>query len=76
MLNVNNKKAIRKLSVRSLKNSKTRNIIAVVAIILTAVLFTSVFSVGMSAIDSTQQSTMRQVGTSAHGGFKFLTWQQ
>ena len=76
MLNVNNKKAIRRLSARSLKNSKTRNIIAVVAIILTAVLFTSVFSVGMSAIDSTQQSTMRQVGTSAHAGFKFLTWQQ
>lgn len=47
-----------------------------VAIILTTVLFTSVFSVGMSAIDSMQQSTMRQVGTSAHGGFKFLTWQQ
>lgn len=76
MLNVNNKKAIRRLSARSLKNSKTRNIIAVVAIILTTVLFTSVFSVGMSAIDSMQQSTMRQVGTSAHGGFKFLTWQQ
>ena len=76
MLNVNNKKAIRKLSIRSLRNSKTRNIIAVVAIILTTVLFTSVFSVGMSAIDSMQQSTMRQVGTSAHGGFKFLTWQQ
>lgn len=76
MLNVNNKKAIRKLSVRSLKNSKTRNFIAVIAIILTTVLFTSVFSVGMSAIDSMQQSTTRQVGTSAHGGFKFLTWQQ
>ena len=76
MLNVNNKKAIRKLSIRSLRSSKTRNIIAVVAIILTAVLFTSVFSVGMSAIDSTPQSTMRQVGTSAHAGFKFLTWQQ
>ncbi len=76
MLKVNNKKAIRRLSARSLKNSKTRNIIAVVAIILTTVLFTSVFSVGMSAIDSMQQATMRQVGTSAHGGFKFLTWQQ
>ena len=76
MLKVNNKKAIRRLSARSLKNSKTRNIIAVVAIILTTVLFTSVFSVGMSAIDSMQQATMRQVGTRAHGGFKFLTWQQ
>ena len=76
MLKVNNKKAIRRLSARSLKNSKTRNIIAVIAIILTTVLFTSVFSVGMSAIDSMQQATMRQVGTSAHGGFKFLTWQQ
>lgn len=76
MFRVNNTKAIRRLSARSLKNSKTRNIIAVVAIILTTVLFTSVFSVGMSAIDSMQQATMRQVGTRAHGGFKFLTWQQ
>ena len=50
--------------------------IVMIAIILTTVLFTSVFSVGMSAIDTMQQATMRQVGTSAHGGFKFLTWQQ
>lgn len=76
MFNVNNQKVIRRLSIRSLKNSKTRNIIAVAAIILTTLLFTSVFSVGMSAIDSTQRATMRQVGTSAHAGFKFLTWQQ
>lgn len=76
MFNVNNQKVIRRLSIRSLKNSKTRNIIAVAAIILTTLLFTSVFSVGISAIDSTQRATMRQVGTSAHAGFKFLTWQQ
>ena len=55
MLNVNNKKAIRKLSVRSLKNSKTRNFIAVIAIILTTVLFTSVCTVGMGVLDSMQE---------------------
>ena len=39
MLNVPNKKCIRRLSDRSLKAAKTRNIIAVIAIALTTVLF-------------------------------------
>lgn len=76
MLRVNNKKIISRLSLRSLKNNRARNVIAVIAIILTAVMFTTVFSVGISMIESFQNQTMRSVGTSSHGGFKFLTWQQ
>ena len=76
MFKVNNRKIISKISCRTLKKGKTRNIIAIVAIILTAVMFTTLFTIGTSVIESIQMSTMRQVGTRAHGGFKFLTWQQ
>ncbi len=76
MFKVKNSKVIGKISRRSLKSGKTRNIIAVAAIILTAVMFTALFTVGMSVIEAFQLSTMRQVGTRAHGGFKFITWQQ
>lgn len=76
MFKVKNSKVIGKISRRSLKSGRTRNIIAVAAIILTAVMFTALFTVGTSVIESFQLSTMRQVGTQAHGGFKFITWQQ
>lgn len=76
MLNVNSRKCIRCLSWRTIKKDKTRNIIAVLAIVLTAVMFTTLLTIGASIVDSFQLSTMRQVGTKAHGGFKFLTQEQ
>ena len=76
MLNVGSRKCIRLLSGRSIKNNRTRNIIAVLAVILTAVMFTTLFTIGASIMDAFQLSTMRQVGTSAHAGFKFLTQEQ
>lgn len=76
MLQINNRKCICRLSSRSLKNSRVRNWIAIIAIMLTATMFTSVFSIGMGIVESFQISTMRQMGTSAHGGLKFLNWQQ
>lgn len=76
MLNVNSRKCIGRLSRRSLKNNRVRNIIAAAAIVLTSLMFTVLFTIGLSIIDSFQLSTMRQVGTSAHGGFKFLTQEQ
>ena len=42
----NNGASIRKLSGRSLKNNRMRNIFAVLAIALTGILFTAVFSPG------------------------------
>ncbi len=76
MFKVKNSKVIGKISRCSLKDAKARNKIAVAAMILTTVMFTALFSAGTSVIESFQLSTMRQVGTQAHGGFKFLTWQQ
>lgn len=76
MINVNNKKAISNLSKKSLKSKRLRNIIAVIAITLTATLFMGVFTIGGSIMSTIQQETMRQVGTSAHGGFKLITEEQ
>ena len=73
MLKVKNQKAIRRLAARNFRASGMRNIVAILAIMLTAILFTALFTIGGSMILSMQQSTMRQVGTSAHGGYKFLT---
>ena len=76
MLKVKNRKAIGLLSNRSLRASRTRNIIAVAAIALTALLFTSLFTIAMSINDGFQQSNFRQAGSYSHGGFKYMTEEQ
>ena len=75
-MNVANKGIIRKLTLRFMKAGKTRNIIAVIAIALTCVMFTSVFTIGGSLITTMQGLTFRMVGTSAHGGLKAITQEQ
>ncbi len=66
----NNGRAVRRLSSRSLKNNRMRNLFAVCAITLTSMLFTSVFTFLSGMIQSGQESTMREVGTRAHAGLK------
>ena len=72
----NNGASIRKLSNRSLKNNRMRNIFAVLAIILTGILFTAVFSLTSGAMQAAQESTMREVGGKAHAGLKSVTAEQ
>ena len=76
MIKVKNGAIIRRLSSRSLKRARSRNIIAICAIVLTCLLFTGLLTVGMSMLEFMQEQTMRQIGTSAHGGFKLLTQEQ
>jgi putative ABC transport system permease protein len=73
---VANGKTIRMLTARFLKAGKARNRIVIVAVALTAAMFTSVFTIGGNMLASIQDQTMRQVGTSAHGGLKYLTMEQ
>jgi len=75
-MKVANKGIIRKLTLRFLKSGRMRNIIACLAIALTSVMFTSVFTIGGNMIATIQDQTMRQVGGSSHGGLKYLTWEQ
>lgn len=75
-MNVSNRKIIRRLSIASFKAAKIRNIITMAAIALTTILFTVIFTVGMSMKYGFEQSNFRQVGGYAHGGFKYLTKEQ
>lgn len=75
-MNVKNRKCIRKLSWRSLWASRKRNIIAIIATALTALLFTSLFTIVMSINFSYEMYTFRQVGGYCHGTFKEVTEEQ
>lgn len=76
MMNVSNGKCIRRLSMRSLKAARQRNIIAVISIALTTIMFTALFTIVMSIVNGFEQSNFRQIGGYAHGGFKYLTEEQ
>ena len=75
-MQVKNRKHIWKLAMRSLLASRKRNIITVVAIALTTLLFTSVFTIAMSINNSYQEYTFRQIGGYSHGSFKDVSDEQ
>lgn len=75
-MNVKNRKCISRLSRRALRASKKRNVIAVIAIILTTLLFTSLFTVALSMNSSYQSYTFRQIGGYNHGAFKEVSEEQ
>ena len=76
MIKVSNGKCIRHLGFRSMRAARTRNIIAVLAIALTTVLFTSLFTIAASINYSYQQENFRQMGGDGHGAIKEVTWEQ
>lgn len=75
-MKVRNRKIIRRLSWKSLSANRTRNIVAILAIALTALLFTSLFTIAMSINEGFQQANFRQAGGYAHGNFKRMTEEQ
>ena len=75
-MKVSNRGCIRRLSLRSLLASRARNIVAVLAIALTAVLFMSLFTIALSINEGIQQNNFRQAGGWSHGTFKYLTEEQ
>ena len=75
-MNVSNRGCIRRLSLRALMASRTRNLVAAAAIALTALLFTSLFTIALSLNEGLQQSNFRQAGGWAHGSLKYLTEEQ
>lgn len=60
-----NKKAVKRVSIGMLKANKSRNFFAVIAIILTTFMITSVFSLGISYKENYDTFTIRQFGTIA-----------
>ncbi|MEY8387916.1 ABC transporter permease [Oscillospiraceae bacterium 38-13] len=73
MIRVANKGCVRRLGLRSMGAARTRNIVAVLAIALTTVLFTSLFTIASSINYSFQQENFRQAGGDFHASVKELT---
>ena len=73
MIRVSNGRCVRRLGWKSMKNAKARNIIAIAAIALTTVLFTSLFTIAMSMNEGYQQNNFRKSGGWSHGTFKYMT---
>lgn len=75
-MKVKNQKCIRQLSMKSLWASRKRNVIAIFAIVLTTLLFTSLFTIAMSMNTSYETYQFRQIGGYSHGTFKDVTQKQ
>ena len=73
MQKVNNKKAISNLAFSGIRSNIKKYVVLVGAVILTTLLFSTLFAVSGSMINEVQESTMRQVGGTFHAGFKYLT---
>ena len=73
MRNVKNKKCIDNLCKKSMFSNIRRNVILAAAIILSTLMLTTLFTISGSIVKSIEQSTLLQVGTTSHAGFKFLT---
>lgn len=76
MRRVINGKCLSNVSRKSMLANKKRNVILIIAIVLTTVLLTTLFTVGNSIMKSIETSTTYQVGTRSHAGFKFLTQEE
>ncbi len=76
MFQNNNGAVVRHLAKRSLYANKRRNLIAIIAIALTGVLFTTLFTIGIGTAETLQSQTMRQAGTDGHAMLKYITNEQ
>lgn len=72
MLRNNNKKFIKTLSANCLKANKHRNMIAIVAILLTAMLFTSIATVLQGSMYCIKQQRIEQSGSKAMVSLKYM----
>ncbi|MFR7873541.1 ABC transporter permease, partial [Peptoniphilus grossensis] len=73
-MKVKNKAYIRSLAKSILNANKSRRNILLLAIALTSILFTSLFSVALGLGKSMETQTMKTIGTISHGSFKELSY--
>ena len=60
------KSMIRTLTNRSFKANKTRNLVAIFAIVLTTVMFTSLFVLSQSMVENLRNMNFQQAGYNSH----------
>lgn len=73
IVKVKNRAYIRRLAKNILNANKSRRNILLLAIALTSILFTSLFSVALGLGKSMEVQTMKTVGSISHGSFKELS---
>ena len=73
MFQNNNSAVPKRLAQRSLHTDRRRNLITVIAIALTTLLFTSVLTMGSGSVESIQRATMAMVGGDGHASVKYVT---
>lgn len=73
MVKVENKETLRLLTKRFMKMNRSRNVIAVIAIMLTSLLFTSLFVGSVSMILSKRATEIKQFMNSAHATAQHLS---
>ena len=64
---------IKTLSRRSFKNNRRRNLVAILAIVLTTMMFTTLFTLAQSLGRNMTEMYLRQSGTTAHTSTKSIT---
>lgn len=74
MTKVSNRKCVRRLGLRSMRAARTRNIVAVLAIALTTILFTSLFTIAASINYSFQQENFRQMAATPMAPSRTSPW--
>lgn len=73
MFQVRNREALRLLAGRQMKKNRRRNAVAIGAIILTSILFSTLFTIGGGALRQAQQGQMRTTGGTGHASVKYLS---
>lgn len=73
MFQVKNKAVLKMLANRQMKKNHQRNLIAVSAIVLTAVLFSALFTLGGGMMNQAKQAMMRIAGSKAQASVKYLS---
>ena len=69
----NNGALIKKLSGRYFKASKSRNIIAIIAIVLTTILFTTIFTLGSGLMDTVHDQNIRKAGGDGQAVLNYIS---
>ncbi len=72
----NNKFIVKKLTIRTMRANRLRNTFVTLAVGLTAFLLTTVFSIGMSTVESLKLQQLRAMGTTAHLALTYPTDRQ
>lgn len=76
MIKVDSRKTISRVTSRFMQNNRGRNLIVVIAIMMTTVMFTALFTAALSMIVSSQQMEMRSMMDTSHIRAQDLTKEQ